>query len=123
MTSVTPETGELNTAPDSGAGEDNQAQQGQAKLDGQAEESRTDAGESEPNGQVERNQATSEQPDLIDLQDEKNGVDRGAPRPNGQVRKKSRAGDKEPNLVELSDADSRAHEESTEGRAAEAIPA
>lgn len=123
MTSVTPETGEPVTTPDSVADE-NQTQNGQTKLDGQAEESREDTGQSEPNGKVEGDQAINEQPDLVDLEDEKNGADQLTAQPNGSQRPKSRAGKKEAKLIELSDSDSRADEkESVNGRAAEAIPA
>lgn len=120
-TSVTPETGEPITAPDSVAGE---AQNGQPKLDGQ-EESRADADESEPDGKVKREQAINDESDLIDLEDEKkNGVDQGAPKCNGKEGQKSRAGDKEPKLIELPDSDSPADEKGPiNGRTAEAIPA
>ena len=128
MTSVTPETGEPNTAPDSVVGEEDQAQESQPKLDSQAEENRADAGEANPNGQVEKDREANEKPDLIDLAEKKKGVDRvdhGDLRPHGQGEEKSQAGDKELNLIELSHSDSRAGEKESKvnERTAEAIPA
>lgn len=123
VTSVTPETGEPNTAPDSVAGEENQGQEGLPKLDDQVEETRVDVGKADPNGEVEGGQAANEQPDLIDLEDKKSGIGQGASKPNGKGVGRSWAGDKQPNLIELSDSDSREDEESINGRVAQAIPA
>ncbi|KAL2108668.1 hypothetical protein VUR80DRAFT_3535 [Thermomyces stellatus] len=125
MTSTIPETVEPTTAQDSVAGEDNQAQEGHAKLNRQAGgQGRSHEGEPTSNGQAEKNQADGEEPNVIELVVERDRVDQGASKSNGQV-EKGQAGDKEANLIEFSDEDNRADEEEPKlnERAAEAMAA